>query len=177
TRVTAAAGTDPEPVVFVVTEPAVLAAEAGEVTLRAHHCVPVEGELLGHGTGLPGLRLRAARGPIVTTTEPLDLLLGVEVAPAERDPGAAAREHGGRTFEIWRPVSTFAGAGPASKVYRIDRASGEVTFAPALDLRDGTGGLVPLAAAPAAGREIRLWYRIGGGPNGNVAAGTLTDLE
>ena len=29
----------------------------------------------------------------------------------------------------------------------------------------------PLAAVPAAGRQIRLWYRTGGGPAGNVAAG------
>jgi hypothetical protein len=30
---------------------------------------------------------------------------------------------------------------------------------------------------PPAGREIRLWYRTGGGPSGNVAAGVLTNLR
>src|SRR5690606_31592209 len=35
---------------------------------------------------------------------------------------------------------------------------------------------VTLAAVPGANREIRLWYRVGGGPSGNVAAGSLTTL-
>ena len=34
-----------------------------------------------------------------------------------------------------------------------------------------------LAAIPGAGREIRLWYRRGGGPEGNVEANTLTQLK
>src|SRR5262249_22746491 len=34
-----------------------------------------------------------------------------------------------------------------------------------------------LAEVPASGREIRLWYRTGGGSAGNVAAGTLTTLK
>ena len=34
-----------------------------------------------------------------------------------------------------------------------------------------------LAAIPPAGREIRIWYRRGGGANGNVAAGALTVLK
>lgn len=34
-----------------------------------------------------------------------------------------------------------------------------------------------LAAMPGARREIRLWYRRGGGPQGNVEANTLTQLK
>jgi hypothetical protein len=184
TRIAAARGADPHPVVFVTTEPTVLPAEASEVTVRAHHCELVEGELLGVGTGQPGLKLTAARVPIATTTEALDLLLGVEVPAGTLAVGAAAREHEGRTYEIWQPVTSFAGAGPQSKVYLIDRASGSVTFAPALDVRRDTDSdtagppsAVTLAAVPAAGRAIRLWYRTGGGPAGNVAAGTLTTLR
>src|SRR5262249_55237394 len=55
--------------------------------------------------------------------------------------------------------------------------SGTVTFAPALDQRGPDGGLTPLAAVPGAGREIRLWYRTGGGPAGDVAANQLTALR
>src|SRR6266511_50508 len=184
TRIAAARGADPQPAVFVTTEPTVLPADATEVTVRAHHCELVEGELLGVGTGQPGLKLTAARVPIVTTTEALDLLLGVEVPTGTLAVGAAAREHEGKTYEIWRPVVSFAGSGPESKIYQIDRASGVVTFAPALDLRGpaagepgGTEQPVALAAVPPAGRQIRLWYRVGGGPAGNVAAETLTSLR
>ncbi|MFG3713957.1 putative baseplate assembly protein [Micromonospora sp. NPDC047730] len=196
TRVAAARGADPRPVVFVTTEPALLPAGQDEVTVRMHHCEPVEAELLGVGTGQPGQVLRAARAPLARTAEPLDLLLGVEVPAGTVELGAAAREHDGRTFEIWRPVDSFAGLGPQDRVYLVDRCSGTVTFAPALDLRDpadpggpaaATGppgsratpadGPVTVAAVPPAGRQVRLWYRAGGGPAGNVAADTLTSLR
>jgi hypothetical protein len=184
TRVAAARGADPRPVVFVTTEPALLPAGETAVTVRLHHCEPVEAELLGTGTGQPGQVLRAAKAPLTRTAEPLDLLLGVEVPTGSVELGAAAREHDGRTFEIWRPVDSFAGLGPQAKAYLVDRASGVVTFAPALDLRpadagpaDAGGPPVTVAAVPPAGRQIRLWYRSGGGPAGNVAAGTLTSLR
>ncbi|MFR9778073.1 putative baseplate assembly protein [Micromonospora sp. MS34] len=186
TRVAAARGADPRPVVFVTTEPALLPAGETEVTVRMHHCEPVEAELLGTGTGQAGQVLRAARAPLARTAETLDLLLGVEVPSGSVDLGAAAREHEGRTYEIWRPVDSFAGLDPQAKAYLVDRASGVVTFAPALDLRpahgsgpdvEGASGPVTVAAVPPAGRQIRLWYRCGGGPAGNVAAGTLTSLR
>ncbi|MET8348422.1 putative baseplate assembly protein [Micromonospora sp. NPDC005206] len=206
-RVAAARGADPRPVVFVTTEPALLPAGETSVTVRMHHCEPVEAELLGTGTGQSGQVLRAARAPLAHTAEPLDLLLGVEVPAGTVELGAAAREHDGRTFEIWRPVDSFAGVGPQAKVYLVDRCSGTVTFAPALDLRPAAGPAHPatpgdpaptdptapadppaapggparspvtVAAVPPAGRQIRLWYRAGGGPTGNVAAGTLTSLR
>ncbi|WP_027345348.1 putative baseplate assembly protein [Hamadaea tsunoensis] len=195
TRVAAARGADPQPVVFVATDPAELPAGQDQVTVRVHHAEVVDAELLGLGTGQPGQVLTAAKAPLTHTAEALDLLLGVEVPPGSVELGAAAREHDGRTFEIWRPVPSFAGVGAQAKVYMVDRSSGTVTFAPALDLRptgpapargvasvaspaasDG-GGLVTLAAVPPAGRQVRLWYRSGGGPTGNVAAGTLTTLR
>ena len=59
--------------------------------------------------------------------------------------------------------------------------TGTITFAPAARVPGPGGGLpnVPeaLAAAPPAGRQIRLWYCHGGGSAGNVAAGTLTVLK
>lgn len=190
TRVAAARGADPRPVVFVTTEPALLPAGETEVTVRMHHCEPVDAELLGTGTGQAGQVFRAARAPLTRTAEALDLLLGVEVPAGSVELGAAAREHEGRTYEIWRPVDSFAGVGAQAKVYLVDRASGVVTFAPALDLRppDGSapgvegasgaaGGATTVAAVPPAGRQVRLWYRCGGGPAGNVAAGTLTSLR
>ncbi|WP_426513864.1 baseplate J/gp47 family protein [Dactylosporangium sp. McL0621] len=172
TAVLAAAGADPRPVVFVTTEPVVLAEGAAEASVRGHHCEPVAAELLGLGTGRPGQVLRTAHAPLVTTTEPFDVMLGVETPAGEVADGAAARDFGGRSFEIWHPVDGFAGLAPDARVYLLDRSTGTVTFAPAVD-----DAGVPVAAVPAAGREVRLWYRTGGGPSGNVAAGTLTALR
>jgi hypothetical protein len=168
TRVAAARGADPQPVVFTTTVPAVLAEGETETRVRAYHCELVDGELLGLGTGLPGVVLRADRAPLTTTGEPLEVLLGVQTTGPVT---GAAREYDGRTFEIWQRVETFAGLGPADRAYLLDPAAGTVTFAPALD-----GGTVP-GAVPAAHREIRLWYRVGGGASGNVAANTLTALR
>lgn len=162
-------------VTFTVTQSVVLAAGQAELTVPAYHCEVVEGELVGVGTGAPGQSHRVARPPIATTTEALDVLLGVEVPDGSLAEGVPARTHAGRTFEIWRPVATFAGANPTDKVYVLNRGSGVVSFAPALDLGDARP--VTLAAVPPANREIRLWYRTGGGPEGNVAAGTLTTLR
>jgi hypothetical protein len=181
TRVAAARGADPQPVVFVVTAGELLPAGQNEVRVPAYHCAAVEGELLGHGTGVPGLVLRSYRAPLVTTAEAFDVLLGVEATTGELPAGTTAREYGGATFEIWRRVDTFAGALPTDRVYRLNRESGTVIFAPALDLRSGDPAGAPeltaLAAVPAAGREVRLWYRLGGGPAGNVAANQLTTLR
>lgn len=178
TRVAAARGSGTEPVVFVTTETAVLAEGAAEIVVRAHHCLPQHGELLGVGTGQPGQRCQAGQAPIVTTAEPVDLLLGVEADRDSLAEGATAREHDGRSFEIWQQVPSFAGLGPTAKAYVLDRASGAITFAPALDLRPRTRPeLITLAAVPQPGKEIRLWYRSGGGSAGNVAAGALTTLR
>lgn len=162
-------------VTFVTTEAVVLRAGEDEVTVRAHHCGLVEAELLGTGTGQTGQRLIAATVPMVSTTEPIDLLIGVQIDPGTRTERTPAREYDRKTFEIWRPVHSFAGAGPGAKIYLVDRASGTVTFAPAMDLRGADGRQVP--AVPPAGAEIRAWYRTGGGQAGNVGAGMLTTVD
>src|SRR5207248_2926752 len=55
-----------------------------------------------------------------------------------------------------------------------------VTFAPAVQREeDGALAAVPLALAevPPAGREIRAWYRRGGGPAGNVPPHALRSIR
>ncbi len=169
TKVTAVRGNDPAPVTFTTTAPAAIAAGETEARVRAFHCDLIEGELLGLGTGLPGQVLHTGQAPLVSTGDPLEVMLGVETDALTE--GAAAREFQGRTFEIWREVSTFAGLAPTDRAYLLDRASGTITFAPSLD-RIGTP-----AEVPQAHRQIRVWYRTGGGENGNVAAQTLTGLR
>lgn len=176
-RVSAARGADPQPVVFTTTEPATLAAGQSEVTVRMHHCEIVNVQI-GVGTGQPGQTFTAPTAPLVSTAEALDLLVGVEVPTGSVELGAAAREHEGRTYEIWRAVPSFAGVGPQSKVYIVDRSAGLFTFAPALDLRrPDDAGVVTIAAVPPAGARIRIWARSGGGPAGNVAVHALTNLR
>jgi hypothetical protein len=182
TRVTLAradAGT--EPVIFLTAEAARLPAGATQVEVQAFHCEQVDAELVGQGTGQPGLTVRARRPPIIAPTgDSLDLVVGVEAEPGELDGRAPARKHAGRTYRIWREVEDFAHLAPDEPAYVVDRMTGTITFAPAARMSAEEGGLGEaraLAAIPMAGRAIRLWYRRGGGAAGNVAAGMLEVLK
>ena len=170
------------PPVFVVPQPAVIPAGKSEVEVLAHHCDLVDAELVGKGSGAAGLAVNVSRPPIVAATEDaLDLVVAVEATREELDERVHAREFGGKLYRVWREVENFTQMGPDPYVYMVDRTSGLLTFAPAARMRDETGSLeeMPraLAAVPGAGREIRVWYQCGGGPQGNVAANTLTVLK
>lgn len=184
TRVTAARAEGAgEPPVFTTAEAGEIPAGETSVQVTAFHCHLVEGEHAGYGTGQPGAFITAEQVPIVARTgQELDLVVGVEAQPDELRPDTPALEHGGKSFRIWQEVAHFANLGEQSRVYTVDRVAGTITFAPAVrmmseeglldDARRGT-----VAEVPAQGREIRLWYRSGGGPDGNVAAHTLTVLK
>ncbi len=168
--------------VFVVPRPVLIPAGKKEVTALAHHCELVDAELVGHGRGSGGLSVSVSRPPIVAATEQtLDLVVGVEAIRGELDDRAPAREFSGKTFRVWREVDNFTQQGADSYVYMVDRTAGTIMFAPSVRMRDASGSLEEteraLAAVPGAGREIRVWYPCGGGPKGNVAAGTLTVLK
>ena len=183
TRVTVARATGgSEQPVFSTARPAVIAPGETSVEVTAYHAEFIEAELAGHGTSLPRLSVFAKRPPIVAPTgTALDLIVGVESERGEMDERAPAVQHQGRTYRISREVSNFTNLPPDSLAYVADRATGAVSFAPALRMKRDDGALedVPrtLAAVPPAKREIRLWYWHGGGPEGNVAADTLTTLK
>jgi predicted phage baseplate assembly protein len=128
-------------------------------SVRASHAELIVGETLGLSEGVPGQRFTVQQTPMVAGDDPIE----VEVA-------------GGDAWTIWREVATFSDSGPQDRHVTVDRASGEVTFGPAVRQVDGTVrqyGAVPPKAAP-----IRLpRYRTGGGKRGNVAANSLTVLR
>jgi hypothetical protein len=167
---------------FTTLRPAEIAAGEKHVDVPALHCELIEGEPAGTGTGRPGLEVTLRRPPLIAPTgDPLDLLVGVEAASGELDGRAPARQFQGKTYRIWREVESFTSLGTEPYAYIADRVSGTIVFAP--QARSvGEGGLLEespaaLGAVPGAGREIRVWYRRGGGPEGNVAAMALTTLK
>ena len=168
--------------VFYTSRAVTLEAGHQQVEVLAQNSEPVEGELAGKGTGLPGLWVTAARPPIVApaTDEP-GLVVGVEEAGAELDDRAPAVSFGGKAYRIWNEVEHFTNLTGDRRVYTVDRVSGTITFASAIFGESPSGGLAAtaelLAEVPAKDREIRLWYRTQGGPSGNVAANTLTVLK
>jgi len=182
TRVGAERGTAGEPPVFVTAETVGIPAGAESATVLAHHCELVQAELAGQGTGMPGLMVGAARPPIVAATgSELDLVVGVETEAQALPVGTPAVKFGDKVYRVWREVSHFTDLGANRFAYLADRLSGEISFAPAVRAPGADDGLEKtpsaLAEIPPAGREIRLWYRRGGGPDGNVNAATLTVLK
>ena len=184
TRVTTGrSATGAEPPVFATTEAVTVEAGATETDVMALHCDLIEAELVGVGTGLPGLTVDVSRSPIIAPTgDQLDLVVGVE-ASAEEIGGISeiAIEHGGKAYRIWREVENFSNLGEDRFVYVADRLAGTISFAPAVRMSAPEGSLqgMPqvLAEVPPADRQIRVWYRRGGGPNGNVMADLLTTLK
>jgi hypothetical protein len=183
TRVTAGrAGAVEEAPVFMTLVSARLRDGESEIDVPAQHAEQVDAELAGVGTGRPGQRIATRRAPIVAPGgDGLELVVAIEVGAGELDESDNALEHEGKPYRVWREVETFAEAGGSQHVYIADRISGTITFAPAAHLVRADGTLeaapTPLAAVPPKGREIRLWYRFGGGVAGNVPANSLTTLK
>ncbi|WP_158752204.1 baseplate J/gp47 family protein [Acidobacterium sp. S8] len=183
TRVTVArADSSGSAPIFVTVDNALIPAGKTEVDATALHCDLVEAELLGKGTGAPGLVVQVARPPIIAPTEDgFDLVVGVKSDDLDLTARSAGRQYGEQFYRTWREVENFTEVGADGYVYVADRMSGTITFAPAVRMRSETGSLEEaaraLAAVPPLNEEIRAWYRRGAGPNGNVAANMLTVLK
>ncbi len=182
-------GTATSAPIFVTLEPVTIPTGIAKTQIAAYHCRPIEAELLGTGTGQPGLSCVVKRPPIVAPmADKIELVIGVEALPGEITSRAPAIQYDGKTYRLWREAESFAeSTGPDDAIYTVDRASGAIFFAPALRIEqktaqgaEGSTALTDtparMAAAPVKGRQIRAWYRSGGGAEGNVAAGTLTTV-
>ncbi len=184
TRVTLQrSGGSSTPPIFMTTQAATLAQGSDSVSVPAIHAEQVEAEQVGAGTGLPGLSLTVQNPPLIYGTgDPLDLIVGVEAAAGELGDRVPAIQFDGKPYRIWREVENFANPGADRFVYTVDRMSGAITFAPAVSEVDPTTGTLSTSPAalgeiPAASRAIRVWYRHGGGADGNIAANTLSVLK
>ncbi|HEY0752988.1 MAG TPA: baseplate J/gp47 family protein [Ktedonobacteraceae bacterium] len=183
TRVTLdRSGSSSEAVIFTTAEDAALLKGDTQIEVPAYHCDLIRGELAGTGTGFPGQVIKALQPPIIASTgDDRDLVVGVEAKAEELNERVPAIKYGDKTYRVWRETENFTGGKEDPYIYISDRMAGTVIFAPAARLRQSAGPLEEtaqaLAALPEAGREIRLWYRRGGGLAGNVEANTLTQLK
>ena len=183
TRVTTFSNSpDTNPPVFTLAEAVIIPAGETSVQAQAYHCDQIDAELIGIGSGLPGLTLSVKKAPIISaTSDKLDLIVGVETRPENIETHVAAIRHNDKTYRIWQEVENFSQRNSNKFTYITDRQAGTITFAPALRRVDNSGLMesVPeaLAQIPPVGNEIRVWYRHGGGSQGNVSAQTLTVLK
>ncbi|MBN1983466.1 MAG: baseplate J/gp47 family protein [Chitinivibrionales bacterium] len=162
---------------FITIDSATMEKNQTLIKVWAYHCEPVDGERAGVGTGQPGLQVQAQKPPIVAN---LPCIVGVELSDDEVDEVVSPKRFNGKYYRIWSEVSTFAHIQTDPYVYMLDRVSGTIMFAPFVQRR--TDDSVEstkraLAAIVGQGREIRLWYKRGGGLAGNVAPQTLAVLK
>ncbi|MEL6405417.1 MAG: putative baseplate assembly protein [Chloroflexota bacterium] len=67
----------------------------------------------------------------------------------------------------WQEVSDFYGSAYEDRHYTLNRVSGEIRFG------DGRYGAIP----PVGANNVRVTYRVGGSPEGNVPAVSITQLK
>lgn len=169
------------PPVFSTLRTVALDPQSSRIEVRALHCELIEGELAGAGNGLAGQWVRVQRPPLIAPAgDELDLMVCVEAGSQELEEGAPAIRSQGKTFRIWNEVDSFALCADDDRCYVADRFSGTVSFASAVR-EPGRSGLEDrprmMARVPQEGREIRIWYRRGGGVEGNVSAHSLEALK
>jgi hypothetical protein len=150
--------------VFLNTVPAVQAATVADEPLGSSGGQQGQTLRLARPPVLPGQRLevREPERPSDAERQAIELEEGPD-AVRERPDAATGRAE---VWVRWREVPNFVRSGPASRHYTLDRLTGTVTFG------DGTRGLIP----PRGTGNVRATYRTGGGPAGNVPAGSVTQL-
>lgn len=140
----------------------VTAFSLGATTL-ATHAVVIRNEFLGVSNGGPGQVFNLRNFPVLTLRE------GECVEVEETMEGV-------EVFVPWQPVADFADSDHFDRHFALDASTGEVTFGPAIQQRDGT--VRQYGRIPPAGRQIRFsQYRHGGGVAGNVPAGRIQSLH
>ena len=137
---------------------------AGERTWRGvpaynatlHALDPTAPRVVGRGNGQAGLRIQlpASQVPVVANLRDLpSFRLWVEEEPGTE----GTLSIGADPFSVWREVDDFSDTSPDEPVYRLDRVSGEVEFAPAVRRREAmTPARVRLELSDQPGAPFRL---------------------
>ncbi|MDQ3108209.1 MAG: putative baseplate assembly protein, partial [Actinomycetota bacterium] len=119
----------------------------------------VRDEIVGLSESVPSQRFLLQHRPIV----PIPGGYTVDVSALEG-------------WQEWTEVETFALSGPNDQHVIIEEATGEIVFGPAVREADGT--LRSFGKVPEKGAAIRIReYRTGGGREGNVASGAITQMR
>jgi predicted phage baseplate assembly protein len=142
--------------------------DAVAATVAARHFRTNANEILGKGSGEPGQRFPLYDRPVLRR----------EGAPHEltirRQPEGVTNGHA--AGELWHEVPDFSQSGSEDRHFTIDYLRGEVRFGPAVPGR--TGELQQFGAVPVAGSTIIMHaYEGGGGVQGNVREGSITQLR
>lgn len=149
TKVGTAASTDQSAIIFETSDDELVGAGVTSVIVGCVQGVTVAEEILGSSDGTTGQQFTTAKRPAIALSETVEVNEGV--------------------WAEWTRVDNFVSSGQADKHYRVVNESlGYMT----IQFGDGVNGVIPVRGA----NNIRITYRVGSGAEGNVGAGTITEL-
>ncbi|HKG62323.1 MAG TPA: putative baseplate assembly protein [Pyrinomonadaceae bacterium] len=143
-------------------------------TVAAHQARTVRNEILGSSTAVKNQKYRFQQVPVLKGEEVrvLETLTDNQREQLVKEQGddvmKAITDQRGEVLQTWirwTEVIEFFDSKPDSRVYRLDRHTGEIEFG------DGVRGRIP----PPGGDSIQAFsYQTGGGVAGNVPPGEIT---
>jgi predicted phage baseplate assembly protein len=139
-------------------------------TTLALQAVTYRDEVLGRSNGRPNQSYTLANRPVVTLDKPLtvpgayDRQIVIYSVRVEIDEGQGPL--------AWQEVDDFDASGPEDPHFVCDRNTGVIT------LGNGHHGRIPVAfGGPPDGNVIARLYMAGGGSQGMVAAGAISEIQ
>ena len=140
-------------------------------TVEVRQLETVRGEVLGRSQGTPDQTFRLARRPILPRPVPEAVITDAGRVVTLRSIRLEVDEGSGP--EPWQEVDDFLSSGPEDRHYKLNYATGELTFG------SGERGLIPtvFAAGAGVGNIVVAEYQTGGGLRGNVPSGAISTIQ
>jgi predicted phage baseplate assembly protein len=139
-------------------------------TASATQAITFTGEVLGGSDGTPDQTFQVTNTPVVVLDTPLVVTNSDGTNVTVTSVQLTIDE--GQGFMTWQEVGDFFSSGPNDRVFVFDRNTGQVT------LGSGEHGRIPVAnQANPNGSVVAQSYRAGGGSQGNVAAGAISQIQ
>jgi len=145
-------------------------------TAWAKNTVSIDEETLGSSNETANATYRFSQAPILNATvwvDELNVVSQREQQRLENDSSTDIEKEFNSQGELtafwveWEQVPDFFNSSPSSREYVLNRSDGIVRFG------DGKRGAIP----PAGENNIKATYKIGGGSDGNVEAGAVSNLH
>ena len=139
-------------------------------TISATQAITFTDEVLGISNGLPNQTFQVANTPVMVLDTPIQVTNSDGIRVTVTSLRLEIDE--GQGFMVWQEVEDFFSSGPNDRVFTLDRNTGVITT--------GTGehGRIPVInQTSSAPNVVARSYRAGGGNQGNVPPGSITQLQ
>jgi len=139
-------------------------------TIGATQAITFADEILGASNGLPNQSFTLTNTPVAVLATPVPIANADGTQVTVTSVQLAIDE--GKGSMVWQQVDDFFSYGPDDRVYVLDLDTGVITMG------DGENGRIPIVnQSNTTSNVVAQSYRSGGGSQGNVGAGTITQLQ